>query len=120
VEPDESPDIAVEKGLFQRSVAPVSHPPQSSSASRFTAAQAGFFLSQSGERPERYGEPLRFDTMPSRPSCRRGRRPSGRRSLAKLIRPDQVLFLAACTTSTVGTLVIFFEAQACRPASTVG
>jgi len=30
------------------------HRPQSSSASRFTAAQAGFFiLSQSGERPER-------------------------------------------------------------------
>jgi hypothetical protein len=31
-----------------------SHLPQSSSASRFTAAQAGFFdLSQSGERPLR-------------------------------------------------------------------
>jgi hypothetical protein len=30
------------------------HRPQSPSASRFTAAQAGFFiLSQSGERPER-------------------------------------------------------------------
>jgi hypothetical protein len=43
VEPDESPDIAAEEGFFQRSVAPVSHPPQSSSASRFTAAQAGFF-----------------------------------------------------------------------------
>jgi hypothetical protein len=37
---------------------------QSSSASRFTAAHAGFFdLSQSGERPERYGESFRFDTM---------------------------------------------------------
>jgi hypothetical protein len=35
--------------------------PQSSSASRFTAAQAGFFeLSQSGERPERYAESLRL------------------------------------------------------------
>jgi hypothetical protein len=43
VDPDESPDIAAEEGFFQRSVAPVSHPPQSSSASRFTAAQAGFF-----------------------------------------------------------------------------
>jgi hypothetical protein len=25
-------------------------------------------LGQSGERPERYGEPLRLDTMPSSPS----------------------------------------------------
>jgi hypothetical protein len=58
VEPDESSDIAAEKGLFQRSVAPVSHPTQSSSASRFTAAQVGFFiLSQSGERPERSAPP---------------------------------------------------------------
>jgi hypothetical protein len=64
MEPDESPDIAAEKGFFQRSVAPVSHPPQSSSASRFTAAQAGFFiLSQWGERPERWVESLRFDTI---------------------------------------------------------
>jgi hypothetical protein len=31
-----------------------------------TAAQAGFFiLSESGERPERWREILRFDTMPS-------------------------------------------------------
>src|SRR5207249_10615442 len=43
-------------------------PPQSSSASRRTASHAGFLLlSQSGERPERYGESFRFDTMPSRP-----------------------------------------------------
>src|SRR5262245_59690173 len=43
--------------------------PQSSSASRFTAAGAfGFFiLSQSGERPERYIESLRFETTPSSP-----------------------------------------------------
>src|SRR5262245_58071521 len=42
--------------------------PQSSSASRLTASQVGFFdLSQSGERPLRYCESLRFDTMPSRP-----------------------------------------------------
>jgi hypothetical protein len=41
---------------------------QSSSASRFTAAHAGFFdLSQSGERPERYGESFRFDKMPQGP-----------------------------------------------------
>src|SRR6516164_10403218 len=41
---------------------------QSSSASRFTAAASGFFiLSQSGERPERYIESFRFDTMPSSP-----------------------------------------------------
>jgi len=37
---------------------------QSSSASRVTAAQAGFFiLSQSGERTERYAEYFRFDTI---------------------------------------------------------
>jgi len=46
-----------------------SHLAQSSSASRVTAAQAGFFiLSQSGERPERYVESFRFDAMPSSPS----------------------------------------------------
>jgi len=40
--------------------------PQSSSASRFTAGASAFFiLSQSGARPERYIECLRFDTMPS-------------------------------------------------------
>src|SRR5262249_1953791 len=42
---------------------------QSSSASRFTSGASAFFiLSQSGERPERYGESLRFETMPSSPS----------------------------------------------------
>jgi hypothetical protein len=42
---------------------------QSSSASRCTAGAAGFLLLiQSRERPERYGEPRRFETMPSRPS----------------------------------------------------
>jgi hypothetical protein len=31
---------------------------------------AGFLvLSQCGERPARYGEPSRFDTMPSQPSA---------------------------------------------------
>jgi hypothetical protein len=45
------------------------HLPQSSSVSRFTAAQAGFFdLIQCVERPELYRESLRFDTMPSNPS----------------------------------------------------
>ena len=44
--------------------------PQSSSASRFTAGAAGFLiLSQWLTRPERYGEPSRFDTMPSQPSA---------------------------------------------------
>ena len=39
------------------------------SASRLTASQVGFFIvSQSGERPERYGESFRFDTMLSSPS----------------------------------------------------
>src|SRR5262245_7904777 len=43
--------------------------PHSSSSSRLTAGAAEFFiLSQSGERPERYGESFRFETMPSRPS----------------------------------------------------
>jgi hypothetical protein len=45
------------------------HRPQSSSSSRLTASQAGFFdLSQSGERPERYGEFSTLLTMPSSPS----------------------------------------------------
>jgi len=43
--------------------------PQSSSASRFTAGAAGFLvLIQSADRPNRHGEPRRFDTMPSQPS----------------------------------------------------
>jgi hypothetical protein len=38
-------------------------------ASRLTAGACGFLLLiQCGERPERYCESLRFDTMPSRPS----------------------------------------------------
>ena len=46
----------------------VGHLLQSSSASRLTAAQAGFFiLSQCGERPDLYGKSSRLDTMPSRP-----------------------------------------------------
>jgi len=45
------------------------HLPQSSSASRFTAGAFAFFiLSQSGVRPLTYGEPRRFDTIPSQPS----------------------------------------------------
>jgi len=41
---------------------------QSSSASRFTAGAFGFLtFTQFGERPERYGEPNRFDTVPSQP-----------------------------------------------------
>src|SRR6516165_9105907 len=40
--------------------------PQSSSASRFTAGAFGFLtFTQCGERPDRYIEPSRFDTMPS-------------------------------------------------------
>jgi hypothetical protein len=43
--------------------------PQSSSASRFTAGAFGFLTcTQCGERPERYSEPIRFETMPSQPS----------------------------------------------------
>jgi hypothetical protein len=44
--------------------------PLSSSASRRTAGAAGFMiLTQQSTRPERYGEPSRFDTMPSQPSA---------------------------------------------------
>lgn len=47
---------------------------QSSSASRVTAGALGFFtLTQCAERPERYGEPSRFDTMPSQPSAQASR-----------------------------------------------
>ena len=47
---------------------PIGHFPQSSSASRLTAGAVGFLnLSQSVVRPDRYGEPSRFDTMPSSP-----------------------------------------------------
>ena len=36
---------------------------------RFIAGAFGFFtFTQCGERPERYSEPIRFDTMPSQPS----------------------------------------------------
>ena len=42
----------------------------SSSASRFTAEAAGFLtFSQCADRPARYGDPSRFDTMPSQPSA---------------------------------------------------
>jgi hypothetical protein len=45
--------------------------PQSSSASRLTAGAAGFLtLIQSFDRPGRYCEPRRLDTMPSQPSLR--------------------------------------------------
>jgi hypothetical protein len=56
------------------------HDGQSSSSSRRTAAAAGFLvLSHWGDRPERYGEPSFFDTMPSQPSaqaCLKMTRPS--------------------------------------------
>jgi hypothetical protein len=43
---------------------------QSSSASRVTAGAVGFLtFIQSGERPDRYDEPSRLDTMPSQPSA---------------------------------------------------
>jgi hypothetical protein len=42
----------------------------SSSVSRVTAGAAGFLtFSQETTRPERYGDPSRFDTMPSQPSA---------------------------------------------------
>ena len=50
-------------------------PLQSSSASRFTAGAAGFLiLSQWSTRPDRYGIPSRFDTMPSHPSAQAWRK----------------------------------------------
>ena len=55
--------------IHSAALAPKGYFPQSSSASRFTAGAFGFLiLSQSGERPERYVEPSRFDTIPSQPS----------------------------------------------------
>jgi hypothetical protein len=46
-----------------------SHLVRSSSASRLTAGAAGFLLLiQCRDRPERWGELRRFDTMPSSPS----------------------------------------------------
>src|SRR5262249_51906408 len=54
-------------GLF---VGPIGHELQASSSSRRTAGASGFLiLSQCAERPARYGEPSRFDTMPSQPSA---------------------------------------------------
>jgi hypothetical protein len=48
---------------------PFAHVLQPSSASRFMAGAAGFLtLIQSLERPERYSEPRRLDTIPSQPS----------------------------------------------------
>jgi hypothetical protein len=56
--------------LQMRCPRPFRFAPQSSSASRFTAGAAGFLtLSQCADRPGRYGEPRRFDTMPSQPSA---------------------------------------------------
>ena len=56
-------------GLFVLSgAAAPAYRPHSSSASRATAGAAGFLtFSQRSVRPERYGEPRRFDTMPSQP-----------------------------------------------------
>ena len=53
--------------------------PQCSSASRFTAGACGFMnLSRSGERPDRYRDPSRLQTMPPAPSCRRAGTRHGR------------------------------------------
>ena len=55
--------------LFHADVTNVVKALQSSSSSRRTAGAAGFLiLSQWLTRPDRYGEPSRFDTMPSQPS----------------------------------------------------
>jgi hypothetical protein len=43
--------------------------PPSSSAFRVTGGAFGFLtLSQCADRPDRYGDPSRFDTIPSQPS----------------------------------------------------
>ena len=48
---------------------------QSSSASRLTAGALGFLtFTQCATRPERYGEPSRFETMPSQPSLQASRK----------------------------------------------
>ena len=59
----------VQASMMACSSGEVTHVRHSSSASRFTAGALGFLtLSQSSDRPNRYGEPRRFDTMPSQPS----------------------------------------------------
>ena len=64
-----SPEEAIAPRRQQRERAMPFHRPQSSSASRFTAGCCGFLLfTQYRKRPERYGDPSRFDTMPSKPS----------------------------------------------------
>ena len=53
-------------GSFQQ----VTYLRHSSSASRFTAGAAGFLIfTHRSPRPDRYGEPSRFETMPSQPSA---------------------------------------------------
>src|SRR5262249_23087820 len=62
-----------------------SHLAQSSSASRLTACAVGLLLTQCRERPGRYGEPRRFDTMPSRPSLHAWHTASPSVSLIKVL-----------------------------------
>jgi hypothetical protein len=93
--------------------------PQSYSASRRTASHAGFFiLSQSGDRPDRYCESLRFETMPSNtisPSlcsrCSFSRRPGlserNVRIWGRIVRRDRRLVAALwakLTAAAIGTL----------------
>src|SRR6516165_4961462 len=60
--------------------------PQSSSASRVTAAASGFLnLSQSFVLPDRYCDPSRFDTMPSSPSLQAWHTASPSASLIKVL-----------------------------------
>jgi hypothetical protein len=83
----------------------LAHRPQSSSASRFTDGASGFFiLSQSGERPERYGEPSRFDTMPSSPSLQTCRLSiaAGQRHYFCLPRPLLQKTLRICEMPHIG------------------
>jgi hypothetical protein len=72
-----------------RTTKAVAYRPQSSSASRFTADASGFFiLSQSGERPERYIESLRFDTIPSSPILQAWAKTVGPAPSQVFIEPD--------------------------------
>ena len=61
--------LAVESQRCRQRVQHATHHRHLISRSRVTAALSGFFLlSQSRDRPDRYREPARFETMPSCPS----------------------------------------------------
>src|SRR5438552_19156778 len=89
---------------------------QSSSASRVTAGALGFLtFTQYLDRPERYCEPSRFDTMPSQPSlqaCSKRMSPSPSENSFKTIPyVDSVLALPACAYGPQSANVVNLTVQ---------